>query len=192
MAQDTTDVTIQPANQSTQTIILHSKTDESQQKTVTIHPQSIKVELTTQTDWPMLGSGLTIGLISIIATITAALFTYKIQRHQIHSKIADIRQKWLEDLRNAMADFCEHETILMNEILDSFKDQGKNYLAETESTRTFSAMVKAQKKIIYMLDVKEGKDTEKRLVQTSKDMVELLRNTFPRLSEGKEGIDFVF
>jgi hypothetical protein len=131
---------------------------------IELSPRPLHLEVETTTDWAIVA----IGAAGIISSVVIARYTSKIQNNQIKSNIANLRHRWIEELRDCAACFIERMTYIYNSI-----DDHKQYLESKESTEAFSAMVSARTKVCLMLDMQHKRN--KRIVKVSEEIISCLR-----------------
>ncbi len=147
-------------------------TPAQKQGQIIIDPQPLKLNVETSTDWPTVTATFLVGIGSILITSMVGWLSFSTQRMQIRSNIANFRNKWGEDLREASAQFFALITLIKFEI-----DQDPQYLSKKDSNKLFSDLITAQAKIGLMLDKKQPY-TEK--------ITDLLNRSFDYLKANKE------
>lgn len=118
---------------------------EKYSSSLIVNPQPLKLEVETTTDWAIVA----VGLAGILSSVIIARYTSAIQRNQIKSNIANLRQKWLEDLRQAAVDFVEITVFIINHLNDD-----KDYLSTKDGNIDFGRLLAANVKLNLMLDIK--------------------------------------
>ena len=122
---------------------------ELKQGQIVIDPQPLKLSVETSTDWPTVTATFLVGIGSILITSMVGWLSFSSQRMQIRSNIANFRNKWGEDLREASAQFFALIALIKFEM-----DQDPEYLSKKDSNKLFSDLITAQAKIGLMLDKK--------------------------------------
>ncbi len=131
---------------------------------VQLAPQPIKVEVDTSTDWAIVA----VGVAGILSSVVIARYTSRIQTNQIKSNIANLRQRWIEDLRECASRFIERMTYIYNRINDH-----EDYLKSPESTEAFSSMLSAQTKLSLMLDTKHARN--RNIIKLSSELIHCVK-----------------
>lgn len=123
---------------------------ELKQGQIVINPQPLKLSVETSTDWPTVTATFLVGIGSILITSMVGWLSFSSQRMQIRSNIANFRNKWGEDLREASARFFALTALIKFEM-----DQDPEYLSKKDSNKLFSDLITAQATIGLMLDKKQ-------------------------------------
>lgn len=126
--------------------------------------QPLKLDISSSTDWPI----VLVGLASILSSIVIARYTSRIQANQIKSNIANLRQRWIEDLRECASKFMESATYIHNKMSDH-----EDYLERPESTDSYSSMLSSQIKLSLMLDLKH--DRNKAAIKISEEIIDSVK-----------------
>jgi hypothetical protein len=118
-------------------------TDQVMRMQVPSTIQTLKIEVNSATDWPVVAATVFVG-------IMVAVFSYRAQLIQIRGSIATYRHEWQLQFRMASVEFLTATSEI------SYK-QKNNHLFKTmpESDLVFNKLVTAQRKIILMLDPKK-------------------------------------
>lgn len=148
---------------------------EEKSAALTTVPQPLKLEVESATDWAI----VVVGVAGIFSSIIIAKYTSSIQKNQIRSNVANMRQKWLEDVRQAAVDFVEMAVLMVNHIGDDEK-----YLSSREGSIDFGKLLAANARLNMMLDMKHRNNKE--IIKISDDLILLIgRHSKPgdKLSE---------
>lgn len=118
-------------------------TDQVMRMQVPSTIQTLKIEVNSATDWPVVAATVFVG-------IMVALFSYRAQLIQIRGSIAAYRHEWQLQFRMASVEFLTATSEI------SYKQKNDpDFKTRAESDVVFSKLVTAQRKIILMLDPKK-------------------------------------
>lgn len=129
---------------------------EKSQNQILVSPQPLKIFVDNSTDWPPVIATFLVGIGSVMTTLLVGWLSAMNQRTQIRSNIATFRHKWLEELREATAEFVA----LMARMHNESKADPK-FWELPESNELYSQAIRQHAKISLMLDAK--KDYSKKL-----------------------------
>jgi len=134
------------------------------QAVIAVPDKAVRLDVNTSTDWGI----VLLGVVGIISTIAAAKFAAKTQRDQIKANIANMRQRWLEDLRQCAVDFSQKAVYIINHLQDD-----RDFIESKEMNMVYSELLAAESKLSLMLDMKH--DKHRRIFQTAEDLIHIVK-----------------
>jgi hypothetical protein len=154
------------------TLPVENKEPNTQQIQLTIHqPAVIKIE--SETDWPLLGATIFVGVGSILITLVIGWLAVATQKSQIKSSTAHFRHDWQKELREKISEFIGKISFL--HFQKRFSIEGSENPPSRENN--LSEIVKLQVVIELMLDKKKESTTE--FIQLMSDSITSLQENNP-------------
>jgi len=109
-------------------------------------PEPIQIKIDSGTDPGV----ILIGVGGILSSLVIAIFTYRIQRNQIKSNVAQLRHHWRNELRDCASDFLQKISSVATGIVMS-----KDFLKTNERSELLSSALRLQIKMNLLIS-KDG------------------------------------
>jgi F0F1-type ATP synthase membrane subunit c/vacuolar-type H+-ATPase subunit K len=135
-----------------------------------LDPTPITFKIETATDWAAVSATALVGVAGIFTALVVGWLTHKSAKQAAAATAAEIRSKWMQDLRNEAADFYAAVIEL------SFIVSGEGFELTNGNDVKFSKMQKHRAVITMMLD------TEK---QGVKKLIEIMDETSKAVLRGE-------
>lgn len=142
-----------------------------------ISPQPLRIDVQSSTDWPT----VLVGSAGILSSIVIARYTSRLQTNQIKANIANLRQRWIEDLRECATRYMEKVTFIVNKMQDE-----KDFLRTPISVEPYSAMLSAQIKFGLMLDLQHERNRQ--AIELSEQIIGAIKGHSDSDKSGEIGI----
>ncbi|EJT0555638.1 hypothetical protein [Vibrio vulnificus] len=109
--------------------------------------EKMNVALSATTDWPTVLVTGAIGIGSIMTSIAVAWITHNNQMIQNKSKVAELRQKWLEALRQEIA---EYSSLCL--IIGANYHLNEKFFKTPECSQLFRELYKSHSNLVLMME----------------------------------------
>jgi len=130
-----------------------------------VTPEPISIKLDSGTDPGV----ILIGLGGILSSIVIAVFTYRIQRNQIKSNVAQLRHHWRNELRDCSSEFLQKiSSIAYGVAMD------KDFIDSSERAELLSSALRLQIKMNLLIS-KDGA-LERGIAEISQEVLISIRN----------------
>jgi hypothetical protein len=130
---------------------------EAATQSLMIQPAPLRLEVNTSTDWAAVGATSLVGLGSIVTAAAVAYITRANQKSQNRAHTANLRQRWQEELRNAVSEYMG--LIMLGQFVSERYDENSDEFREAELNHNVELM-KVHSKILLMLDKKQKYSSE--------------------------------